>query len=129
MLATDANCVGRRQREEMLAPILEPLTGLLPTVMAIPDPHVERWLLIDSRAFKSVLGRGCNAPITKCRRDLYKDLLARAVSEAGMRPHIGGMEHAEEIVKAMDIQRMRQGEESFGRLIDDLERVFSGWRG
>jgi hypothetical protein len=59
---------------------------------------------------------------------LYKDLLARAVSETGRRPHIGGMEHAEEIVKAMDIQRMRQGEESFGRLIDDLEGVFAGWR-
>jgi hypothetical protein len=127
VLATDANCVGRRKREEQLAPILRPLEGLLPTVMAIPDPHIERWLLIDSQAFKAVLGRGCNAPTTKCQRDLYKDLLAKAVSDTDVRPLIGGMEHAEEIVKAMDLRRMRQTEESLGRLIDDLERAFSAW--
>ena len=128
VLATDANCVGRRKREEQLVPILRPLEGLLPTVMAIPDPHIERWLLIDSQAFKAALGRGCNAPATKCQRDLYKDLLAKAVSDAGVRPYIGGIEHAEEIVKAMDIRRMRQVEESFGRLIDDLEGAFAAWR-
>jgi len=122
VLATDANCVGRRKREEQLLPILEPLTGLLPTVMAIPDPHIERWLLIDSHAFKAVLGRGCSAPATKCQRGLYKDLLAKAISDTGVRPLIGGIEHAEEIVNAMDIPRIRLTEESFGRLIGDLER-------
>ena len=128
VLATDANCVGRRAREEQLAPILNPLQGLLPVVMAIPDPHIERWLLIDSHAFKRVLGRGCSTPASKCQRGLYKDLLARAVRETGVRAFIGGMEHAEDIVRAMDIQRMRQTEESFGRLIGDLERALAAWQ-
>ena len=128
VVATDSNCVGRRTREEQLMPILKPLNDLPPTVLAIPDPHIERWLLIDSHAFKAVLGRGCKAPVTKCQRGLYKDLLARAVSDTGVRPLIGGIEHAEEIVKAMDIPRIRQVEESFGRLIGDLERALMAWQ-
>jgi hypothetical protein len=129
VIATDANCVGRREREAQLAPILEPLKGLVPAVMAIPEPHIERWLLIDSQAFKAALGRGCNAPVFKCQRDLYKDLLSRAVADTGIRPLIGGMEHAEDIIKAMEIGRIRKAEASLDRLVDDLERVFAEWRG
>ena len=127
-LCVKVRSVGRRTREEQLMPILKPLNDLPPTVLAIPDPHIERWLLIDSHAFKAVLGRGCKAPVTKCQRGLYKDLLARAVSDTGVRPLIGGIEHAEEIVKAMDIPRIRQVEESFGRLIGDLERALMAWQ-
>jgi hypothetical protein len=121
VLATDANCVGRRVREEQLLPVLGPLQGILPVVLAIPDPHIERWLLMDSRAFKTVLGRGCNAPVDKCKRDLYKKLLEEAVRDAGWRPMIRGMEHAEDLVKAMDFERVRHVEESFGCFLDDLE--------
>ena len=39
------------------------------TIYAIPDPHLERWLLLDSSAFKDVLGRGCSAPDQKYEKD------------------------------------------------------------
>ena len=48
-------------------------------IYAIPDPHIERWLLLDSAAFKKVLDKGCSAPTQKCERGLYKRLLLQAV--------------------------------------------------
>ena len=36
-----------------------------PVVLAVPDPHVERWLLLDGAAFKAAVGHGCDAPDQK----------------------------------------------------------------
>ncbi len=55
------------------------------TIYAIPDPHLERWLLLDSAAFKHVLGRGCSAPDQKCEKERYKQLLIQAILEAGLK--------------------------------------------
>jgi hypothetical protein len=55
----------------------------------VPDPHIERWLLLDSQAFKEVLHRGCSAPDQKCDRDRYKLLLDEAVRAAEVEPLLG----------------------------------------
>jgi len=72
-------------------------------------------------------GKGCSAPDQKCDRDRYKALLASAVRDAGVIPLIGGIEHAEEIIGAMNLQRMRQADKSLGRLLEELEHVFHEW--
>ena len=65
VVATDANCNGYLERKKAISEKLpQSLQDL--TVCAIPDPHIERWLLIDSSAFKAVLGQGCAAPPAKC---------------------------------------------------------------
>ncbi len=97
------------------------------TVCAIPDPHIERWLLIGSAAFKAVLGKGCAAPDYKCERDRYKKLLIQAIRDAGLSPLLGGMEHAEDIVNAMDLERMEQADDSLGKLIKALHKKFKEW--
>ena len=28
-------------------------------ISMVPEPHIERWLLLDSEAFKTVFGKGC----------------------------------------------------------------------
>jgi hypothetical protein len=97
--------------------------------MAVPDPHIERWLLLDSAAFKAVLGRGCEAPDFKCDRDRYKKLLAQAVSKAGITPLIGGLEHARDIVDSMDFTRMtrKEGDKVLGQFLQELQKVFKDW--
>ena len=55
VVATDANCIGLQQR----AKEIEASAAISPVVLAIPDPHIERWLLLDGAAFKSVFGKGC----------------------------------------------------------------------
>ena len=58
IVATDSNCVGLNQRARQLERSDSPAQMIL----AIPDPHIERWLLLDGTAFRDVVGRGCDAP-------------------------------------------------------------------
>src|SRR5690242_11722831 len=55
--ATDSNCKGLANRRQQLGQALKGFSGNV--IYAIPDPHIERWLLLDSAAFKQVLGKGC----------------------------------------------------------------------
>ena len=89
-------------------------------VLAIPDPHIERWLLLDGAAFKAAVGQGCDAPDQKCDRSRYKKRLIDAVHDAGVIPILGGLEYAEEIVREMDIDRAAQNDRSLGRFVQEL---------
>ena len=90
-------------------------------MMAIPDPHIERWLLVDSQAFKTALGHGCKAPNQKCEKDRYKQLLSTAVSDAGVAPLFGGIEHAEAIAEAIDLHPGKDA--SLDQFIQDLRNA------
>lgn len=125
IVGCDANCKGIAECRRGLESGLGQYSGKV--VYAIPDPHIERWLLLDSAAFKIVLGRGCAAPDHKCERDRYKNLLLNAVRAAGLRPLIGGIEHAEAIIQEMDLQRMMKSGDSLGDFLEELRTVFGEW--
>lgn len=128
IVARDANCQGIADRERELKEISEKFERIQDLVVyAIPDPHIERWLLLDSAAFKSVLGKGCAAPDHKCDRDRYKILLLNAIREAEVEPLLGGMEYAEDLVNAMDVQRMKTQDQSLGKLLQELGNQFKLW--
>jgi hypothetical protein len=120
VVGTDANCKGLAERSRQIPTEECPV----PTVLAIPDPHIERWLLLDGAAFKKVLGHGCGAPDQKCARDRYKGALIRAVLDAGVTPALGGIEFAEEIVRAIDLDRAARADTSLRRFLDDLHNAF-----
>ena len=123
VVATDANCEGSARAREFRHRVQSVLV-----VHAIPDPHVERWLLLDGAAFKSVFGQGCQAPNQKCDRGRYKHLLIEAIRAAGIAPSIGGIEFAKDIVCKMDLNRAARADRSFRRFIDALNGGFRGWR-
>lgn len=128
VLATDGNCKGyntRRQEIEKVAQPFPTLQGLI--LYAIPDPHVERWLLSDPNAFKTVLGRGCNVPHEKCEKDYYKQALAKEVRESGVKPILGGLEYADDITANMDFATAEQNDASLGRALKDLRARFHQW--
>ena len=120
IVATDANCKGRNQRIREFGGQV----SSAPIVHAIPDPHIERWLLLDGAAFKAVFGRGCDAPDHKCDRYRYKQRLVHAIFGAGITPNLGGMEFAEDIVQKMDIERAELTDDSFGRFVGSLRATF-----
>lgn len=97
-------------------------------ICAVPDPHIERWLLLDSSAFKHVFGRGCDAPDQKCERGRYKKQLTDNIVKTGIIPNFGGIEYMNEIVRAMDLEWVGQTDRSFGRLLSDLYAVFREWQ-
>lgn len=121
VVAIDANCKGCGKK---LREINECVPGQFRSfaVYAIPDPHIERWLLLDSQAFKRILGTGCKAPKEKCEKDRYKNLLAEAVQQAGVNPLIGGLEHAKDIVQEMDLGRACKADPSFEKFVSELRR-------
>jgi len=121
----DGNCKGYTERRNETQEAIGDFPASI--IFAIPDPHVERWFLLDSHAFRLAVGQGCDAPPQKCERDLFKGLLLKAVVNAGIRPPLGGIEYAEEIVNQMDLEYLRQSDQSLGRLIDDLRNRFTEW--
>lgn len=125
LVARDANCLGYNDRRNEIVAALEGYQGLL--AAAVPDPHVERWLLIDPQAFREVLGHGCQPPDKKCDRDRYKQLLADAVRTAGIEPLLGGLEFAEDIVRIMDLSRAELADTSFAHLLRDLRSACQRW--
>lgn len=124
VVATDANCKGINERVREVSHADAPAQ----LILAIPDPHIERWLLLDGAAFKTVFGTGCDAPDRKCDRGRYKQRLIEAVHAAGTTPLLGGIEYAEDIVMAMDIDRASRLDRSFKRFVEDLRAAFQGWQ-
>ena len=126
VVATDANCGGLNSR---LREITE-VTQMVPArvVCAIPDPHIERWLLVDSSAFKSVFGRGCTAPGQKCERARFKKMLIDAIRLAGVMPSLGGIEFAADNVEAMDMKNAARHDPSLGRFLTELKAAFEDWQ-
>lgn len=126
LVATDADCKGITARtQEVMSCVPEELHSF--TSCLIPDPHVERWLLLDSQAFKAILGIGCQAPDAKCERYRYKKLLREAVARCGVTPQLGGLEYAEDLVLAMDIDRVAQADTSFRNAVSGIRHFLVKW--
>lgn len=124
VVATDANCRGLNDRLQEIGVWEIPA----PVILAVPDPHIERWLLLDGAAFKAVFGKGCDVPDQKCDRRRYKEQLIKAIHATGTVPRLGGIEYAEDIVQEMDIERIAQLDRSFRRFVTALRNRFRGLR-
>lgn len=122
--AVDANCKGFRDRYDRVeAKAGDVLQDRL--VVAVADPHIERWFLADGAAFKLVLGHGCPAPDQKCEKDRYKSLLTQAIREAGVEPLLGGIAYAEDLAKVVDLRRAAETDPAFGRFVSALRTKFT----
>lgn len=124
--ASDGNCKGYAGRRQEFDSAVKGYGGRI--VYVIPDPHIERWLLLDSTAFKKVLGKGCDAPPRKCERDLYKRLLLQAIRSAGKNPPLGEVQYTEALVKLVDLDYLERNDESLGKLLKELRQVFQEWQ-
>lgn len=126
VVATDGNCTGFLKRKQEVDKVVRGFPT--PVICAIPDPHIERWLLLDSTAFKKVLGRGCSAPNQKCDRGHYKRLLIDAIRQTGINPPLGGIEYAEDLVNEMDLEYLERAEASLGKFLKPLRQQFQEWQ-
>lgn len=121
IIGIDSNCKGyNTQRKEIEKETPDQFKNL--TVHAIPDPHIEKWFLIDSHAFKAVFGTGCKAPDNKCEKDRFKSILADEMKKADYQPLIGGFEMVEDYIDSLDITRASNSDDSFKKFISDITR-------
>ncbi len=126
IIGTDSNCKGLSERETEINQVTSGLADLV--ISMVPEPHIERWLLLDSEAFKTVFGKGCPVPDQKCERGRYKGLLLNAIYEATIVPPLDGLERVEELVYAMNFQRVKQSDRSFRRFLKALQQRFENWQ-
>lgn len=119
VIAIDANCwslnAARREIEKHLIGPLEQQS-----VIACPDPHIERWFLADPVSFYEVVGSQPTLGQQKCGRDVYKTLLVKAIRDAGQIPTLGGIEFAQELVAAMDLYRAAKNDRSLAIFVEDM---------
>lgn len=126
--AIDANCEGYNvKKNEIDGKVPKELSDIMPVIHAVPDPHVERWMLLDAYAFKIVFGKGCSAPKQKCEKDYYKKILNKAITDAGGYITLGWIEHAEEIIKNLDIEMICQQDDSVKRFIEEVRVLLKKW--
>ena len=127
VVALDANCKGINEgRDHIQRSVGEGLRNLV--VPAIAEPHIERWFLLDGRAFKKVLGRGCETPQEKCEKDRYKKRLVDEILKAGVDPPLGGIEYAEDLAYEMDLKSAGIIDPAFRDFIEDLRSRLSAQR-
>jgi hypothetical protein len=116
----DADAVGSRQRRHDVDVALGGYTG--PVVTAVPDPHIEKWYLLDPRAVSRSLGLDYAAAGPPHGSQNYKRVLLEAFLAAGFRPPSGGSEFGEDIAAVMDLTLARRSDRDFARFMDDLRR-------
>lgn len=129
IVVADANCIGFQNRRRNLEDVLQKYPDFQQLVSyAIPEPHVERWMLADATAFKKVFDRGCTLPAVKCKKDEYKKLLLDEIRASGVEPALGGQEYAKDIVDQMNLPQVENNEPSLGRFLKELKGLFNGWK-
>jgi hypothetical protein len=94
IVGADANCKGFTTRRNLVqkAATKSPYQEI---ITAIPDPHIERWYLLDTAALSRAVGVQLvvNPPAYKCEKNHYKTLLRQAFLRSGVVPPLGGIEY------------------------------------
>ena len=119
VVAIDSNCTPFADVQKDIRKSLRPEIGDS-AVLATPEPHIERWFLADLQAFHQVVGTTPSVPSRRCERGFYKQILSRAVTNAGHPSTLGGIEFAEELVEAFDFYRAGRTVPSLRRFLQDL---------
>jgi hypothetical protein len=118
VIGSDANCKGFVKKREML---LAEANGLaLTLITVIPDPHIERWFLLDPAALSEAVGEKLvpNVPPYKCGKNEYKNRLKDAFKGSSVAPLSGGIEYGSEIAAKMNlynVSKLDPGFEDFVR--------------
>ncbi len=128
IVAIDGNCKGYRDRVRQLEQYIRqnhPFRNKV--VYAVPDPHIERWYMMDQRAFKNGVGidRSPDMPLYKCKKDYYKQLLRKTLVESNVGSLFGGAEYAENIVSSISsLDSLLSQNAGFRNFVDGLRAFF-----
>ncbi|MCL5096820.1 MAG: hypothetical protein M1608_04700 [Candidatus Omnitrophica bacterium] len=104
IVGVDANSKGFTVRRDLVlkAAAKSPYREI---ITAIPDPHVERWYLLDMAALSHAAGApiAASVPAYKCEKNHYKTLLRNAFAGSDIAPPLGGLEYGPLVANQMDL--------------------------
>ena len=104
-MGVDANCKGFTVRRDLVLKAAGKALPYREIITAIPDPHVERWFLLDMVALSNAAGApvAASVPAYKCEKNHYKTLLRQAFAGSGIAPPLGGLEYGPLVAQGMDL--------------------------
>lgn len=122
VVGSDGNCKGYSVRRDQLRGIDRSRSTTITLITSVPDPHVERWYMLDPQALAKVVG--CPVvpavPAHKCAKDHYKQLLRDAFRGSGVTPPLGGAEYGPGFARHMDLYAASKHEAGFGDYIAQI---------
>ena len=104
VIASDANCSTFVKKRNEIQKHFQQYAGRI--ALALPDPHIEQWLLLDPSAFRQGVDipHGIVVPQKKCDKNYYKTELNRLLKSEGIVPQFpGGIEFAPDIIRHLDM--------------------------
>lgn len=125
IVAIDSNCHKYTEQREKVAEMVKEILAIQ-YALAIPNPHIERWYMLDASALNGALGFKETLPIkqAKCKKDYYKNLFDKVLRESGQIAPLGAPDFAEDIVQEMDLYTAGKNDSSFKHFIQDIENYF-----
>jgi hypothetical protein len=105
VVGADANCQGFSTKRDLVEKATSRSRYEHKFIAAIPDPHVERWYMLDIQALSQAAGVTISTvlPPYKCEKNYYKTLLRKAFIGTEIIPPLGGVEYGPLIAKTMDL--------------------------
>ncbi|MBI2906919.1 MAG: hypothetical protein HYX92_04620 [Chloroflexi bacterium] len=128
LVAKDGNGAQYTRVSKDIAVILKSAGYQGPAVLAVPNPYIERWYVIDTKAFQLATGAPVTSRLPRGHhpRGYYKMILRDALLAVGIRPVLGGAEYGEEVAKQVNLYQAGKADASFRRFVDDLTREIRG---
>ncbi len=123
VLGSDGNCKGFAKKKQLLEKNLQKYGALDRTILAIPDPHIERWYVIDPGALSEAVGAsiGNYSPKHKCDKGHYKKILKEAIFSADVEPLQGGAEYGQDVGEILDIYKACKEDAGFKSFFEQVK--------
>ena len=115
LVVADADQDRRKRLKQLRKRVGKDLVPL--TVFCVPDPHIERWYVLDEKALEDVAGVRLTGEPRRKNRD-YKSVLKKIVDETGSL--YGGIEYGADLAERMDLEMAARRDESFRQFLEDL---------
>lgn len=121
VVGSDGNCNGFAKRRTQLNAAAKdvPYSTI---ITAIPDPHIERWYLLDNKALADAAGVPVQAvpPAAKCDKGHYKKLLKDTFAQHNLSPPLGGAEYGPRIAATMDLYAVGIADHALKDFLDQM---------
>ena len=127
VVAIDANCERYVEKRNAIQRVVEQAGYPGTVIHAIPDPHIERWYLIDGQSLSEIIETDIQPPIPpyKCERGRYKQILRDVFRGAGIAAPLGGAEYGPEVAAALDIYMVGRADAGFRHFVDQLRAALT----
>lgn len=116
VVVIDGDCNKYTEVRDRISYLIESKNVNIPClVVAIPEPHIERWYIEDQQAIQNAIGKvNYIKPKYKCERHYYKNILRELIRSANVdSPLLGGVEYGKEIAKNLNPNMMDNSFKSF----------------